>query len=561
MSPKPIGTGRISVCMQCSNLTDNISYAVKVYKRQEQCDNQIDILERCATKKTKGIVKLIEVITDSKWTYIIMELIDGVNLLEHFNTVTLTGKIAYNTFTALWKIVNQLHSLNYAHGRICFKNIKFIRHLSELRLIGFGCAQPIKDNFDGHIDFWSIIVCLYTLLCGHSPFNVLQSNAPTKMVEMVRENGFNQQSENWITLRETTKTQIRKLFSNLFSTPNLKFILKETFQTPINNVEQLIDENENIVTIRATNRTAISPTRNIDEEEILKNTSIDGVLTTICNGVEKLKNGDDSMDSVESKFSVVPATQEHHFNEQQSRNGEGGDHDDVNENTRRRLRSIKLGKKDVQKTDPIGSPTSSSTQNFDVSAKEPINGHSRVGNTRQRLRSSKKIETAFVQQQIKVEKGDSSANTVSKKRTRESAFHGFDMSFEPNTKLVKKLETSESRASKDERLPKGTRVPSLIRRSPRLSPITVQNSKPPSNAKISGSQSNATNKKKSTKKSSSNITYTLYPSTKKQCIDQRVQNQTLGSKEHRRFVYEWPLRKPTPTYYVFERHDYKTANS
>lgn len=267
--------------MRCVKLSDNTVYAVKIYKRQNHNVNEVEVLLKAAAKRLRGVLRLFEVLTDSKWTYLIMEEeIDGVDLIEYFSTNSHKRKMVSTAFNALWDIVKRVHALKYAHGRICFKNVCYLKKSSEFRLIGFSNAKPIKREHDKHIDYWSLGVCIYTVLCGHSPFDVTNRNV-TAMTHQIQNDEFDQESVQWHALHKDSKRFIRRLISSpkpTFSKDELKKIDK---LVPVVNftIEQ-IEQNENIVAIRAA-KFETKPT--IKTEEI----------PATVNGQEIIANGND----------------------------------------------------------------------------------------------------------------------------------------------------------------------------------------------------------------------------------------------------------------------------
>lgn len=252
-SEQPLGKGRSSVCMECINLSDNSRFAVKIYKKKVECDNQIAVLKKAAAQPLSGVPRLVEVLTDSERTYVIMELIEGVNLLDYFSSIDLNGTTVYDAFYALWDLVESIHSLEFVHGRICFKNIYVLKNSKDYRLMGFSSAKPITDKHDKMIDYWAIGVCLYTVCCGHSPFDVLRCNLQV-ITKKIGNGDFDEKSDHWTTLADATKGFIKKLLcssTSIYHSGEIKCIIKQSFQNSINNWKQLIDENEKIISIRA----------------------------------------------------------------------------------------------------------------------------------------------------------------------------------------------------------------------------------------------------------------------------------------------------------------------
>lgn len=301
-SPQPLGKGKSSVCMKCTRLSDHTDYAVKIYKRHCQNNIEIDLLQKAASTGQTGVLHLVEVLTDSTRTYLIMELIDGVNLLEFFSKKSLNGQIVFQTFNALWKIVKRVHSLKYAHGRLCFKNFCYLEKSSEFRLIGFKNARPITKARDEQIDYWSFGVCIYTVLCGHSPFDLLKSNATAK----IESNDFDQLSDQWSDLNSDMKSFINQLLCDSIptcSTGELKKIVNTSFHG-VNCSEAQIDENERIVAIRAAK---------LQNHQAIETKPTSPVL----NGVVKVTNGSsDAVDvkGVDTKLEKLSEVPESHIN-------------------------------------------------------------------------------------------------------------------------------------------------------------------------------------------------------------------------------------------------------
>lgn len=91
--------------MKCIKKSDNTVYAVKILRRQTGTNHEIEILQRATAGQRPGVLHLVEVLTDSNWTYLVTEWIDGVNLLEYFRKIALNGRIVYKAFDALWTSV------------------------------------------------------------------------------------------------------------------------------------------------------------------------------------------------------------------------------------------------------------------------------------------------------------------------------------------------------------------------------------------------------------------------------------------------------------------------
>ncbi|KAJ6643386.1 Ribosomal protein S6 kinase alpha-5 [Pseudolycoriella hygida] len=246
-SDTPIGTGETSVCMQCFRLSDNASYAVKLYNKDKNCDDELNFLRKAALQKTSHIVRLIEVIRDSKYTYLIMELLDGIDILQYFSENSFQPEYVYNAFNALKKSVKSVHALGYTHGRICFQNFYFDRNSLDFRLIGLNNVKPVSNEQDKLIDFWSFGVCVYTVMCGHSPFDLLDNDLSQK----IRENDFDTSSKQWCSLDKKLKSFIDQLIC--ISKPTCTATgLKTVTRTKIEAItysKKLVTQNEEIIAL------------------------------------------------------------------------------------------------------------------------------------------------------------------------------------------------------------------------------------------------------------------------------------------------------------------------
>lgn len=323
------------MCMKCYNQSDNIYYAVKIYKVQEQNDIEITVLQKAADKHLPGIVHLVEVLADSKCTYLVMELIDGINMLEYLSKNSLKRKIVSSAFNALWEIVRSVHSLKYAHGCICFKNIRYLEKSKEFRLIGFNNAKPISDHHDEQIDFWSLGVCIYTVLCGHPPFDLLTSSDTGTITNRIVNNDFDQDSEQWTALHKDIKCFIDQLLCSSIptcSTGDFKLI-QNVSALSVDCCEERIDENEKIIKIRA----AYVKTQ---PANVQTQSAIEIELVPAINGLEVTTNGNDSK--------VNENSANHSDQESQSESN----HNDVNGHVRKP--ASKRQRKNAQK-DPLES--------------------------------------------------------------------------------------------------------------------------------------------------------------------------------------------------------------
>ncbi|XP_037045867.1 ribosomal protein S6 kinase alpha-5-like [Bradysia coprophila] len=300
-SHQPLGTGKSSVCMKCFNSVDDNYYAVKIYKRGDQNNYEIDFLQKSSEVNVPGVVRLIEVLTDSKWTYVVMELIDGVNLLEYLRAKP--AKYLYTAVNFLCKIVGKVHEHEYTHGCICFKNIYYLQQRQELRLIGFGNAKPIAEAHDKQIDYWALGVCIYTILCGHSPFNL--STIAAKQIE---NNKFDEDSVQWAALHGDVKSYIRQLLRNSTSFHSPGALKKIKNIDVLDASKERLDENERIVKIRALRM----ETKHAVKSEVIS--EINGIQDSLMN-----------LEAIDVDQNQLPNTQSQHNHSELNGHAPNGD--------------------------------------------------------------------------------------------------------------------------------------------------------------------------------------------------------------------------------------------
>lgn len=231
--------------MKCTDVSKNTVYAVKIYRREDRSDNEIDVLRKA--ESLPGIVKLVEVITDLKFTYLVMELVEGVDLLQHLSRKSSKTRVAFNAFKALRTIIERLHSIGYAHGRICFKNFRYIERKSEFRLIGLGHAMPIRNANGKKIDYWSMGVCIYTVMCGRPPFDL----SSIEISKKIATNDFDNSSEQWRSLHKDIKVFIDQLLSLPTCTENNLKVLRDSSMNIDKYSQKQIEDNKNIIVIRS----------------------------------------------------------------------------------------------------------------------------------------------------------------------------------------------------------------------------------------------------------------------------------------------------------------------
>lgn len=278
-SSQPIGIGTYSICMKCRSRENSESYAVKIVTAQCDVTDEVAALRRC---QGPFVVSLIEVLSDTEYTYIVMELLQGGDLLQRAERTTLTERDLALVFGQIVRAVRHIHTCNVVHRDLKPENICFLSNDGpQVRVIDFGFAQCLNDTnekmskscytldyaapevlglFNGQTytkacDLWSIGVLMYTLMCGHSPFrNGLENLTHTQSIHVIadriRRGSFDFDSSNWLKISEPTKKMIKGL---LHINPSERYTLEDIVNNDDHNhikSEKLSNWSEPVKTVR-----------------------------------------------------------------------------------------------------------------------------------------------------------------------------------------------------------------------------------------------------------------------------------------------------------------------
>ncbi|XP_038115259.1 ribosomal protein S6 kinase alpha-5 [Culex quinquefasciatus] len=267
-SDRAIGDGLYSTCLKCRRLSSSSSssssssnghhssssssssyYAVKiVFNHAETATlmrQEVEALKACQGQA--NVVKFVEVLKDSHHIYLVLELLNGGELLRRINqTRSFTESQARHYFRQMAEAVSWMHQRGYAHCDLKPENMLFDGPSSEhLKVIDFGFAKSIENNnclppagtigyaapevFEGRSyalessDLWSLGVVLYTMLCGQAPFTPRQffghSNLASSAKQMeiimskIQRGSFDLESSTWVCVSEEAKDLVRRLLS------------------------------------------------------------------------------------------------------------------------------------------------------------------------------------------------------------------------------------------------------------------------------------------------------------------------------------------------------------
>ena len=197
---KELGKGSYAVVKLAMHKNTKNKYAIKIYSKQSLIDpqkrsivkNEINILKQI---DNKFIMKLYEVIDTSSNLYLVLEYINGINLLEIIKNEKyhyIKEDRAKKLFIQIVKGISYCHKKNIFHRDIKLENILVLKD-DTIKIIDFGfgvkcnrdtyqklfCGTPSymapeivkKEKYIAcYSDAWSLGVLFYAMLFGVFPF-------------------------------------------------------------------------------------------------------------------------------------------------------------------------------------------------------------------------------------------------------------------------------------------------------------------------------------------------------------------------------------------------------
>ena len=197
---KELGKGSYAVVKLATHKLTKNKYAIKIYSKQSLIDpqkrntvkNEVNILKQI---DNENVMKLYDVIDTPSNLYLVLEYINGINLLEiiknekyHF----LKEERAKKIFLQVVKGISYCHKKNIFHRDIKLENILVLKD-DTIKIIDFGfgikcnkdtyqklfCGTPSymppeivkKEKYIAcYSDIWSLGVLFYAMLFGIFPF-------------------------------------------------------------------------------------------------------------------------------------------------------------------------------------------------------------------------------------------------------------------------------------------------------------------------------------------------------------------------------------------------------
>ena len=231
-----IASGAYSVCRKVLKKSDGKIYACKIIDRYKRdCSEEVEILLRFSSHP--NIVSLHQVIEDSKHTYLIMEYLQGGELLDHLlSQKYFTEREASAVLEVIAVTIKHLHDNGVVHRDLKPSNIMYADNTDprSIKVCDFGFAKQIRaengllmtpcytaswvapevlleQGYDQACDVWSLGVLLYTMLAGHTPFATGNENSPKKILQRIGTGVVEMSSGNWRHISFQAKDLVQKM--------------------------------------------------------------------------------------------------------------------------------------------------------------------------------------------------------------------------------------------------------------------------------------------------------------------------------------------------------------
>ena len=246
---KELGKGSYAVVKLAVHKITRNKYAIKIYSKQTLIDpqkrntvkNEINILKQI---DNENVMKLYEVIDTPSNLYLVLEYINGVNLLEILKNEKnhyIKEQRAKKLFSQIVKGISYCHKKNIFHRDIKLENILVLKD-DTIKIIDFGfgikcnrdtlqklfCGTPSymapeivkKEKYIAcYSDIWSLGVLFYAILFGIFPF---KGKDDDELFEKINE--ANLVFPEYNPLSEKIKQMLQKIFVH---TPNERISLDE----------------------------------------------------------------------------------------------------------------------------------------------------------------------------------------------------------------------------------------------------------------------------------------------------------------------------------------------
>jgi serine/threonine protein kinase len=238
---RKLGLGAFAVVFIGTHRPTGAEYAVKQIDRATMFWGDRDALkDEIANLKLAregpNIVQLYEVYEERAFCYLVMELMEGGELLEFIiEKKTFSEKEARNSTRCVLNALAYMHDKRVAHRDIKPENLLLLDHkdLNSIRLADFSFAKYVKKKndcrtlcgtpgylapemlerfpaYDVKCDVWSVGCLLYLLLGGYLPFDDEDDEV---IFDLTREGFFEFRPEFWNSVSTSAKQLVSRMLT------------------------------------------------------------------------------------------------------------------------------------------------------------------------------------------------------------------------------------------------------------------------------------------------------------------------------------------------------------
>jgi len=233
---KVLGEGSFAVVRKGIKKSTNEEFAVKIIdKTNLESDDQLALqteVEILSQIDHPNIVKLHEIYDEKTRFNMVMELMTGGELFdrivekEHYSE-----KEAADTIRPVVDAIRYCHSMGIAHRDLKPENLLYATTdpNSIIKITDFGLAKVINNDlmttacgtpgyvapeiligkgYDNAVDYWSIGVIIYVMLCGFPPFF---EDSNEKLFDAIKKGEYEFPSPQWDQISDYAKDLIKKL--------------------------------------------------------------------------------------------------------------------------------------------------------------------------------------------------------------------------------------------------------------------------------------------------------------------------------------------------------------
>lgn len=235
-----LGRGAFAIVRRAVRKSDNVQFALKVVRKKGMDEYNLKALEQEVNIMNNldhpNIVRLHDLYDTPNHLHMIIDLLSGGELFERIlDKGHFSEKDAAHIITQVAEALNYLHSKKIVHRDLKPENLLFANTEDDtIKLVDFGlakknvtplttpCGSPAyvapevleRQAYGCEVDWWSLGVILYILLCGFPPFHDEMNNLK-RLYRKIRKGltGNSFPSPYWDKISDEAKDLVKKLLT------------------------------------------------------------------------------------------------------------------------------------------------------------------------------------------------------------------------------------------------------------------------------------------------------------------------------------------------------------